>query len=166
VQFGARTALDDHFLHAIAKLHKLQAVAKALTAADDRVQLRFRGGVWESELQAYGFAHGNGAGNERAEAATAEAVGPAKGSGVLSVGQEGNFQTNVNSMARPTARLRAVFKLGHGDFPIREISVVCLFKIFGGLPRNINGTADNVLVSSARVASCKGLELKRAQREF
>src|SRR5437868_8904355 len=76
--FGAAAVLHDHFLHFIAKAHKLQPVAEPVTGADDRFQPRFLGGIRKGELKAHRCSHRNSAWNISANAAAAEAVGPPK----------------------------------------------------------------------------------------
>src|SRR6266853_3125967 len=81
-EFGTAAVLHDHFLHFVAKAHKLQPVAEPVTRADDRFQPRFLGGIRKGQLKAHRCSHWNGARNVSADSAAAEAVGPPK-SGVV-----------------------------------------------------------------------------------
>src|SRR5437660_7798 len=115
--FSAAAILHDHVLDVIAEPREFQAIAKPLTTADHGFKFCFSGRVRKPELQAHGCADRDGARNICAEAAPAQAVGPPEGSIALSLGQERDFQTDVNFVARPAPCLRAWLNLLHGAFP-------------------------------------------------
>jgi hypothetical protein len=87
--------------HVILDVNKLQAVAKAFTTADNRLQRNFTGGVGEGDFNRDGGAKRNRTWNKGAHAALAEGIAAAK-HGASDAGN-GNPQAHVNPMPGPSA---------------------------------------------------------------